>query len=78
MALTIYGEVTELDPSFLKHSETREKHHIKSSMMGKIMYFSWKAIVLQCMHDSEKPELATETRHLFLLHAVELWNRFNA
>jgi len=40
---------------------------------------------IHCFHSAHinqqkfiTPELAMETRHLFLLHAVELWNRLGA
>lgn len=51
MALTIYVEVTELGPSFLEHSETREKHHIKSSMMGKnyVFFMESHCFCSECM-----------------------------
>lgn len=45
MALGTYVEVTELSPPFLEHSETREKCHIKSLILAKFTYFSWKTIV---------------------------------
>lgn len=82
MALGTYVKVTELSPPVLEHSETRGKCHIKSLISGKCTYFSWKTIVFTVHTEIREKfitaELATETRHLFLLRAVEIQNRLGA